>query len=191
MVILKDMENPLHSRSDAPSGLRARSWSPYLVGACIGVLSWAAFYFVNKPIGMSTEVSKLSGWFASLFVGVERVTSNGYWSGTTPKFGYETIFLIATALGAFLSSMRSGTFAWEKVPSVWSARFGNGVAGRMIAAFVGGIIILYGARLAGGCTSGHGISGTLQLAVSSWVFFISMFATGIVTAALMFRSGKS
>ena len=61
----------------------------------------------------------------------------------------------------------------------------------MIAAFVGGIIILYGARLAGGCTSGHGISGTLQLAVSSWVFFISMFATGIVTAALMFRSGKS
>lgn len=111
MVILKDMENPLHSRSDAPSGLRARSWSPYLVGAGIGVLSWAAFYFVNKPIGMSTEVSKLSGWFASLLVGMERVTSNGYWSGTTPKFGYETIFLIATALGAFLSSMRSGTFA--------------------------------------------------------------------------------
>ena len=61
----------------------------------------------------------------------------------------------------------------------------------MIAAFVGGIIILYGARLAGGCTSGHGISGTLQLAVSSWVFFISMFGTGIATAALMFRYGKS
>lgn len=184
------MEKSPHPLPDASSGLRARSWNPYLVGAGIGVLSWAAFYFVNKPIGMSTEVSKFSGWLASLFVGMEKVTANGYWAGTTPKFGYETIFLIATALGAFLSSMRSGTFAWEKVPSVWSARFGDGVAGRMIAAFVGGIIILYGARLAGGCTSGHGISGTLQLAVSSWVFFISMFATGIVTAAVMFRSGK-
>jgi len=185
------MEKSPQSLPDAASGLRARSWSPYLVGAGIGVLSWVAFYFVNKPIGMSTEVSKLSGWFASLFVGMERVTSNGYWSGTTPTFGYETIFLIATALGAFLSSMRSGSFAWEQVPPVWSARFGHGVAGRMITAFIGGNVILYGARLAGGCTSGHGISGTLQLAVSSWVFFLSMFAAGIVTAALMFRSGKS
>ncbi len=191
MAILVKMENYLDSRPKKAAGLRAVSWSPYLVGTGIGMLSWAAFYLVNKPIGMSTEVSKLSGWFASLFVGMEKVTANGYWSGTKPGFGYETIFLIATALGAFLSSRRSGNFAWEKVPSVWSARYGSGTARRMIAAFVGGIIILYGARIAGGCTSGHGISGTLQLAVSSWVFFISMFATGIVTAALMFRFGKS
>ncbi len=161
------------------------------MGVGIGVLSWAAFYFVDKPIGMSTEVSKLSGWLASLFMGMDKVTANGYWSGTKPAFGYDTVFLIATALGAFLSSIRSGTFSWEKVPTVWSAHYGNGVARRMVAAFLGGIIILYGARLAGGCTSGHGISGTLQLAVSSWVFSVSMFASGIVTAALMFRSEKA
>ena len=57
----------------------------------------------------------------------------------------------------------------------------------MFAAFVGGAIIMYGARMAGGCTSGHGISGSLQLAVSSWVFFLTMFAAGVVTALILFR----
>ena len=46
---------------------------------------------------------------------------------------------------------------------------------------------MYGARLAGGCTSGHGISGGLQLAVSSWVFLAVMFATGLLASALFFR----
>jgi uncharacterized membrane protein YedE/YeeE len=55
------------------------------------------------------------------------------------------------------------------------------------AAFIGGVVIIFGARLADGCTSGHGISGVLQLAVSSWTFFIVMFASGIVTAFILFR----
>ena len=57
------------------------------------------------------------------------------------------------------------------------------------SAFVGGVVLLFGARMAGGCTSGHGISGGLQLAVSSWTFFMSMFASGVVMAWLMF-SGR-
>lgn len=182
------MESSPCCQTGSSSLLKRKSWNPYAVGAGIGVLSWLAFLVVNKPIGMSTEISKFSGWFASLFVGMERVTANGYWSGTKPSFGYETVFLLMTAVGALLSSKLSGTFSFEKVPAVWSAHHGPGVAKRMITAFLGGVIILYGARLAGGCTSGHGISGTLQLAVSSWVFFISMFASGIVTAALTFRN---
>ena len=74
------------------------------------------------------------------------------------------------------------------VPGVWRNRFGGSVGKRMVAAFIGGFIILFGARLAGGCTSGHGISGTLQLAVSGWVFFAVMFVTGVTTAKLMFRN---
>ncbi|HAI10768.1 MAG TPA: hypothetical protein DCM28_03630, partial [Phycisphaerales bacterium] len=41
-------------------------------------------------------------------------------------------------------------------------------------------------RMAGGCTSGHGISGGLQLAVSSWAFFFAMFGSGVVTAFALF-----
>jgi uncharacterized membrane protein YedE/YeeE len=45
---------------------------------------------------------------------------------------------------------------------------------------------MYGARLADGCTSGHGISGSLQLALSSWTFFLVLFGAGIATAFTMF-----
>jgi len=51
---------------------------------------------------------------------------------------------------------------------------------------------MFGARLAQGCTSGHGISGSLQLAVSSWVFVGAFFAVGLATALLLFgREGAS
>ena len=56
--------------------------------------------------------------------------------------------------------------------------------------FLGGAVLLFGARLAGGCTSGHSLSGGLQLAVSSWIFTASMFAAGVATAfALYGRKG--
>ena len=45
----------------------------------------------------------------------------------------------------------------------------------------------FGARMAGGCTSGHGISGTLQLSVGSWIAVVCFFVGGIATALLMFR----
>lgn len=170
--------------------LRRSSWNPFFVGAGIGVLSWLVFLLVDKPLGMSTEVSKLSGWVTALFTGMDSVESNPYWASKTPAFGYSTIFLFMTAVGAFLSSRLGGSFRFEKVPSIWKEFYGGSVAKRMIAAFAGGAILLYGARMAGGCTSGHGISGTLQLAASGWVFFLSMFVSGIVTARLLFRSPR-
>ena len=168
-------------------GMKRSGWSPYVVGAGMGVLSWLVFLVVNKPLGMSTEVSKFSGWVAGLFMGMEAVSENAYWAKEAPKFGYSTVFLIATAIGAFLSAKLGGTFQWEMVPRVWREERGSGAGGRMVAAFLGGMALLYGARMAGGCTSGHGISGTLQLAASGWIFFAAMFASGIVTARLLFR----
>ena len=61
---------------------------------------------------------------------------------------------------------------------------------RLVAAFFAGALMMFGARLAGGCTSGHGISGNLQLAVSSLVFTATLFAAAIITAlALYARKG--
>ena len=54
-------------------------------------------------------------------------------------------------------------------------------------AFVGGAILAYGARLAGGCTSGRGISGALQLSVSSWIALACFFAAAVPTAHLLYR----
>ena len=100
-------------------------------------------------------------------------------------------FLLGSFLGALGSSLSSRSFRLGAVPSLWRERFGPSVAKRLIASFVGGVVILYGARLADGCTSGHGISGSLQLAVSSLTFFIVLFLSGIVTAFMMFGRRNS
>ena len=80
----------------------------------------------------------------------------------------------------------SGTFAIVAVPPFFAAAVGPDVTFRFAVALVGGILAGLGARWAGGCTSGHGISGTLQLALSSWVAAACFFIGGIVVAGLLF-----
>jgi len=101
------------------------------------------------------------------------------------------LFLMGTFLGSLLSALVSRTFRWERVPATWSQQFGASTPKRLVAAFLGGVIIMFGARMAGGCTSGHGISGSLQLALSSWTFFLTMFGSGILTALVLFRKRPS
>jgi len=58
---------------------------------------------------------------------------------------------------------------------------------RLVVGFAGGILLGFGGRWADGCTSGHGISGTMQLAVSSWISAICFFIGGILMAQLLFK----
>jgi hypothetical protein len=162
-------------------------WNPYLVGALIGVLSIVTFSIADKPIGMSTGVAQASGACAIPFLGSDGVSKNTYWAKKAePKWDYGSLFLAGTFLGALLSSMVSRSFRLGSVPEVWRQRFGPSVAKRLVVAFFGGALLIIGARLADGCTSGHGISGSLQLALSSWTFFIVMFISGIITAFALF-----
>lgn len=162
-------------------------WNPYLVGIGIGVLSWFAFGLVNQPLGISTALSSASSVCALPIMGSEGVAQNAYWAKTPFKWDGGMLFLVGTFLGSLLSVLVSRTFRWEKVPATWSQQFGGSAPKRLLAAFLGGVIIMFGARMAGGCTSGHGISGSLQLALSSWTFFLTMFAFGILTALVLFR----
>lgn len=164
-----------------------RHRNSYLVGAGIGVLSWVVFVVVNAPIGITTALSEVSGAVATPIVGAETISTNPYWMKNIPGWDYGTLFLVGTFCGALISALATGTFRWEVVPQTWQERFGPRAAIRLWSAFFGGVLAMYGARLAGGCTSGHGISGSLQLAVSSWTFFIVMFISGLFTAQIMFR----
>jgi uncharacterized membrane protein YedE/YeeE len=167
--------------------LTAGRWNPYVVGTGIGLLSILAFWLADKPLGMSTALSQASGACASVFMGWETVTQNAYWAKHVPKWDYGMWFLVGTFLGALVAALLGKSFHIESVPSVWKERFGPSVGKRMAGAVIGGVLVMYGARLAGGCTSGHGISGSLQLAAGSWTFFMVMFAAGVVTAMLMFK----
>jgi len=73
-------------------------------------------------------------------------------------------------------------FSPEWIPPLWEATFGDNVVLRIAVALPGGILLGLGARWAGGCTSGHGISGNLQLSVASMVSSACFFIGGILTA---------
>ncbi len=170
--------------------LQQGKWNPYVVGAGIGILSVLVFLIVDTPLGVSTTVAELGGAVLGLFEGRESVKAIDYWAKYPPAINYGLLFVIAMLVGAFVSAKIAGTFAVEMVPKLWSDRFGPGMGKRALAAFWGGFLLLFGARLAGGCTSGHGISGTLQLAVSGWVFFAVVMLSGIITARILFSSGS-
>ena len=161
-------------------------WSPYTVGIGIGVLSWLAFLLSDKPIGCSTAFSRTSGMVERLFRG-SRVTEKPYYKKFAPTVDWEWMLVVGILVGAFISAQLSGEFRATWIPHMWASSFGSGIGMRWIVALIGGVLIGLGARWAGGCTSGHGISGTLQLAVSSWLAVMGFFIGGIFTAVAIYR----
>lgn len=167
---------------------RKKRWSPYAAGAGIGVLSWITFGLMNEALGVSTTFVRVVGIVES-WVAPGHVESNPYLAKyivQNPPVGWQMLLVIGLFIGALVSAKLSGDSRPERVPEVWAARFGARPWARYLGAFLGGIFILFGARMAGGCTSGHAISGGLQLSVSSWLFFASFFAAGIGTAFVLF-----
>lgn len=146
-----------------------RRWPPYAAGAAIGVLSWIAFLALDHPLGVSTGLVRA----VALLEG-PRAASLPYLAKLQPLINFEVLIVVGLLLGAWASTRMSGDHA-------------PAVRGRAVPALIGGFLLMFGARLANGCTSGHGISGSLQLAASGWLFFCSIFASGLATAFLLYR----
>lgn len=160
-------------------------WSPYTVGIGIGILSCCAFLLSDKTIGCSTAFTRSSGMVEKLFRG-KKVAEKMYYKKFVPEVDWEWMLVLGILIGSFISSMLSGQFQIDWIPSKWAEAFGDVISTRCIVAILGGIIMGIGARWAGGCTSGHGISGTLQLALSSWIAAICFFIGGIASAMFFF-----
>ncbi len=166
--------------------LMMKQWSPYIVGIGIGILSWFSFLISDKPIGCSTAFTRTSGMIERLFSG-KRVLEKNYYVRFPPIVDWEWMLVVGVIIGSFISAKLSGQFHMQWIPDTWSSTFGSALITRWLIALLGGVIIGFGARWAGGCTSGHGISGTLQLAVSSWLAVICFFVSGIITAMVIYK----
>jgi uncharacterized membrane protein YedE/YeeE len=170
--------------------LNKQRWSPYLAGALLGVLSWFAFLTAGVPLGVSSTFVRTAGMAESM-VAPDHVRDNAYFTATKVKLDWEWMIAAGIFIGALASARLSKEAKSAEVPPLWASRFGSSPARRMAGAFLGGMLLIFGARLAGGCTSGHGLSGSMQLAVSGWVFFACIFASGVATAKLLYPGGKS
>jgi uncharacterized membrane protein YedE/YeeE len=170
-----------------PQEYPGAAWSPYLVGAGIGVLSWLTFWLSDKAIGASGGYATLAGMFGKL-VARRHTDSLDYFQKNPPKLDWGLMFLAGILIGSFVAAWTGGEISDRFLPPMWEARFGaDSHLLRGIVGVIGGLFMALGARLAGGCTSGHGISGTLQLSVGSWIAVICFFIGGIPIAILLYR----
>ncbi len=160
-------------------------WSPYAVGIGIGVLSWFTWLISRSPIGCSTSFARSAGMIERLVRGPQ-VEEKPYYKEVQPVVDWQWMLVLGMIIGAAASALISGSFSWQWIPSTWASAFGTAALPRIAVGLLGGIFLGFGSRWADGCTSGHGISGTMQMAVSSWISAICFFIGGIFMAWLLF-----
>ncbi|MGZ8383562.1 MAG: YeeE/YedE thiosulfate transporter family protein [Nitrospira sp.] len=162
------------------------SWSPYLVGGLIGILTWLTFYFSEHPIGASSFYATVAGLIGKALA-PQHTNKLPYYRENPPRINWGFWFVLATIFGSALAAALSGELSLHGLPVMWSEQYGpDSGLGYASLSFAGGLMMAFGARLAGGCTSGHGLSGTLQLNISSWVAVICFFVGGLVTIRLIY-----
>lgn len=179
-------------------------------GFFLGAVFLAAVWII-KPVGVSTEFVIFNGVVWNFFSpelitqnqGVEPAYSstNEYLNNNggalaasvANPFNYGVVFVLSMILGGFLS----GLFSKKKLPdndklspAIWRERFGTNPKKRFLFVFLAGFFVLFGARLADGCTSGHMMSGMMQTSLSGYLFAAGAFATAIPGAIMLFKSKK-
>ena len=171
-----------------------KPWNPYLAGSLTGVLLVLSVLVSGKFLGASTTFAR-SASVIEQTVGIDTSTV-AYFTTSKGKYGpsslpdWQLMFVIGIIAGAFLASKLSGDFKFQAVPDMWKERFGTSPAKRAVVAFIGGAIALFGARLAGGCPSGHGLSGLAQLSLSGFIALIAFFIGGLICANLIYGTQR-
>jgi hypothetical protein len=162
--------------------------SPYMAGALAGLLIVFSVWFTGNYIGASTTYVRAAGYIEKEF-NEARMAQKEYYKKHVPKIDWQFLFVAGIFVGALISSTTSRSFRWQAVPSRWADYRGPVIFDRALAAFAGGAVAMFGARLADGCPSGNGLSGSLQMAVSGWIALVCFFIGGVVMARLLYRWG--
>ncbi len=155
---------------------------PWWVGGILmaGLLLMTFSVFgADRPLGASTYVPYFAGIIFDLdpqqysYLS-EHVEEAGAWEG---------VLLMGVLFGGFVTSIfLTKSFRFALIPTGWKKHKNSSILSRLLWSFVSGFAMIIGARMAGGCTSGHFMSGMSQLAISSMIFggvvMIALLVTG-------------
>jgi uncharacterized membrane protein YedE/YeeE len=158
-----------------------------VAGVLIGLLQIPAFLLVETALGTSSSYVTIAAHAAALIdasaAKMDYLAKHMYGA----KNLWQVAMVVGIALGAFISMRASGARRQANFP-VWQRIVGiESLSAGAPMAFAGGFIMVLGARIADGCTTGHGLAGIAQLAVGSTVAVAAMFAGAIATALVMKR----
>jgi uncharacterized protein len=158
-------------------------WSPYAAGALLGIVGLLTVVLAHALLGASGGFENIAG-----YIGKAIQPNNTYFNYVMPTgITYSVILLVGIFFGGMIGALSSGTFKFRKMDDEqWKKAYGKQTWKRWLMLFVGGIVVEYAAGIAGGCTSGLAISGGMLLAPAAFLFIGGMFASGIVTAKIVY-----
>lgn len=148
-------------------------------GAAIAAITLTLLFVLNRRLGISTGFEDI----CSLVLKAPYFRRQSLLSARN----WRLPFLAGLVLGGVISAVLGGGWEPTWALGMLDARLGLGPAGKVTWMFVGGLFIGFGTRLAGGCTSGHGIFGLSNLEWPSLVSTLSFMGGGIVTTQLIYR----
>jgi uncharacterized membrane protein YedE/YeeE len=158
-------------------GLTPLHWA--IAGAVIAAVTLTLLFVANRRLGISSSFEDVCGFVISTpYFRRSAVTSGRPW---------RMPFAAGLVLGGFLSAIFGGGWSPTWALGMFDAAIGLGPAGKLIWMFAGGLFIGFGTRLAGGCTSGHGVFGVANFEWPSILSTATFMAAGFVTTQLVYR----
>ncbi len=163
---------------------RRLSWWQGGILMALLLLFTFSIFGADRPLGASTYVPYFAGILFDLdpekYPYLKEVHNAGAWEG---------VMLLGALLGGFVTSIFiTKSFRLSVIPTGWKKYKNNSVVSRLVWSFVSGFLLIIGARLAGGCTSGHFLSGMSQTAISSMIFGGVVLVTLVVTGKIFYKS---
>ena len=135
----------------------------YIAGPVLGLCVVACRALLGGRLGVTGGVSEIVGKLAS----------------GSARFDWRGWFAIGLAGGAAAFALLAGGPTFDDYGWLTATFHGSSRAWIAPILLVAGVLIGYGAKLAGGCTSGNGLSGTSMLSPASLVATGTFFATAI------------
>ncbi len=150
-----------------------------VAGASIAAITLALLLIANRRLGISTGFEDVCSLvLAQPYFRRAAIVTGRQW---------RLPFLVGLMLGGFLSATLGGGWTPTWALGMFDRVVGLGPGGKLTWMFVGGLFIGFGTRLAGGCTSGHGIFGLSNFEWPSLAATVSFMAGGIITTQLLYR----
>lgn len=155
--------------------------NPYVAGTLLGGVLLLAMYLSGRGLGASGGIKycvvSIVGTIDSAHVAASDYYSKYFTDGKSPLLNWLPFEVFGVLIGGFISGAIFGRlkFKIEKSPSISNTK-------RLVMAFLGGVLFVYGAQLARGCTSGAALSGMAVLSVAGFVTMVSIFGSAFMFA---------
>jgi len=160
---------------------KSKYMNPYWAGTLLGLVLLASMVLSGRGLGASGGMKYLVVAAVGT-VDNDHAQNSPFYSkyfreGKKPALNWLSIELAGLLIGGFISGAVSGRLKLktEKSPKIKTFT-------RFIFAFLGGVLFVYGAQLARGCTSGAALSGMAVLSVAGFVTMMAIFGSAYLFA---------